>query len=249
VSDEEKVATLKEAIMVRYHAPACTSDVCLHLYLTQVDGKFVTEYIRLKESLGIVAQAYFSGAYVGNHIRTLLKKCGKIFRALRKIASDDEERAKLNAILAPYYKRWTMLYELFKLTKAPRMLEPREIEHIAKLAPLYANELRASVKTEWRREAHGLKKGKRVHLPLKLHMLEAHVPRFARRWGSVGLFAEDAFESIHALMNKLRRSCASMRNKIAQDIAVLIKLSVAQSRSVAAKSQVLAASRKRVKRA
>ena len=45
-------------------------------------------------------------------------------------------------------------------------------------------------------------------MQLKVHIIEAHLPAFAKRWHTVGLFAEDACESIHALVNVLNRRFA-----------------------------------------
>ena len=116
------------------------------------------------------------------------------------------------------------------------MLEPHEIAYLEMLCPKYAEDFRAAIKVEWRREARRTKKGKKgqVHTPLKLHMMEVHVPQFARRWGSVGLFAEDAFESIHALWNKIMRSCACIPNLIERNEAGLNKLFLKQDKRLIA---------------
>ena len=47
-----------------------------------------------------------------------------------------------------------------------------------------------------------------VHIQLKIHLIEAHLVPFVRRWRSAGLFFEDACESIHALVNGLNRRFA-----------------------------------------
>ncbi|KAJ1450076.1 hypothetical protein M885DRAFT_621983 [Pelagophyceae sp. CCMP2097] len=39
---------------------------------------------------------------------------------------------------------------------------------------------------------------------IKTHMVEFEVPRFVRCWRTLGLFCEDTFESIHALMNRMK---------------------------------------------
>ena len=49
-----------------------------------------------------------------------------------------------------------------------------------------------------------------VHIQLKIHLIEAHLVPFVRRWRSAGLFFEDACESIHALVNGLNRRFACL---------------------------------------
>lgn len=88
-------------------------------------------------------------------------------------------------------------------------------------------------------------KHKKEHSPLKVHILEVHLPAFAEKWGSVGLFAEDAAESIHALMNKLHRRYACIRGDVERDKAMINGLRLLQSKRVASASAEMATARKR----
>ena len=74
-------------------------------------------------------------------------------------------------------------------------------------------------------------------------MLEVHIPKFARRWGSVGLFAEDAFESIHAMWNAIMRSCACIPDLIARNVTALKKLTMLQHKGTMAAGQAMQADR------
>ena len=49
------------------------------------------------------------------------------------------------------------------------------------------------------------------HISLKLHMCETHLIEWAKRWGSIGLFAEDAGESAHALLMRYERQYGCMK--------------------------------------
>lgn len=48
----------------------------------------------------------------------------------------------------------------------------------------------------------------------KLHVLEAHLVEFMREWRALGLFGEDATESVHAKMHRLVQRATGVRNQI-----------------------------------
>ena len=50
------------------------------------------------------------------------------------------------------------------------------------------------------------------HITPKMHILEAHVPDFARKWRTVGFFGEDVVETLHKDYNSLIRRFCSIRN-------------------------------------
>ena len=50
----------------------------------------------------------------------------------------------------------------------------------------------------------------------KMHVLEAHVPVFARLWYTVGFFGEDPVETLHKDFNHMMRTFCSVRNPLEQ---------------------------------
>ena len=66
----------------------------------------------------------------------------------------------------------------------------------------------------------------------KQHLLEAHVVGFLRKYKTVGLFSEDATESIHALLNRINLRYRQMRDPKARCKAVAAALDSKQSRKV-----------------
>ena len=51
-----------------------------------------------------------------------------------------------------------------------------------------------------------------ISITPKMHILERHVPEFARKWGTVGFFGEDVIETLHKDYNSMiRRYCAVRR--------------------------------------
>ncbi|KAJ1449611.1 hypothetical protein M885DRAFT_535022, partial [Pelagophyceae sp. CCMP2097] len=57
-------------------------------------------------------------------------------------------------------------------------------------------------------------------------MVEFEVPRFVRRWRTLGLFCEDASESIHALMNRMEMRFACIRDRVKRDKLMFAALGV-----------------------
>ena len=45
----------------------------------------------------------------------------------------------------------------------------------------------------------------------KMHILEVHIPAFAREWRTVGFFGEDVIETLHKDYNELNRRYCSVR--------------------------------------
>ena len=52
-----------------------------------------------------------------------------------------------------------------------------------------------------------------VNVGLMIHLTEARLPAFARKWVSPGLFFEDGCDSIHNLMNRLDRRFACLHGE------------------------------------
>jgi biotin synthase-like enzyme len=46
----------------------------------------------------------------------------------------------------------------------------------------------------------------------KLHVIEKHIPDFARRFGTCGVFGEDGLESLHPMDTRARQIVRTMRN-------------------------------------
>ena len=99
--------------------------------------------------------------------------------------------------LQPTWQAWA---DLHTHARKARFLSDAEVDALCDAAA------RVSSKT---REAHP-----GAHVELKIHVVEAHLPGFVRRWRSLGLFTEDACESIHALVNKLNRRYACVHGDL-----------------------------------
>ena len=103
-------------------------------------------------------------------------------------------RRNAEALINKVEPVWTAFAELLPLVRATRLLTNAEVEKLCAAAAAVSSAYRAAYPD--------------VHIQLKIHIIESHLPKFARRWRSVGLFAEDACESMHAIVNRLNRRYA-----------------------------------------
>lgn len=103
---------------------------------------------------------------------------------------------KLISELMPMWQAWA---DLHPLARAARLLSDAEVDALCDAATRVSSATRAAYP--------------KTHVQLKIHIIESHLIKFARRWRSVGLFAEDACESIHALINRLNRRFACVHGE------------------------------------
>ena len=75
------------------------------------------------------------------------------------------------------------------------------------------------------------------NVPLKTHVVKSELPKFARRWFGCRIFCEDAAESIHALMNRLARRYASVRDKKKRHEFQMSALNLLQDKEVVAETE------------
>jgi hypothetical protein len=139
----------------------------------------------------------FGGSFNGNNCFRLLQNYGLFVDCLRDAASDapDEEKAKIEDIATRHDKMLGAFSRIAPSFRAARLLS------IAERASLIAD-----VKEFW--EEHVLHSNGSV--TIKIHMLVQHLIEMMNRHGTIGLFAEDGMESIHALVNTLARQYASL---------------------------------------
>jgi hypothetical protein len=177
-------------------------------------------FLQLKK---IQRQKYFGGAMVGNDVEKLLRALDDLWAALRKVALDmddtDHEHAIASALegavagkkrvvfvclrvpgekspaveqlIASVKPIWTNFEVLHHLCRKNKLLTHEEVETLCKAAVDGVDLYRAAYPT--------------THVELKLHIIEAHVPKFVRKWRCAGPFFEDPVEHYHALDNQLNR--------------------------------------------
>ena len=83
------------------------------------------------------------------------------------------------------------------------------------------------------------------HVPLKMHLIETHLLDWVERYGSIGLFSEEAAESIHALIVRIERSRGSLKG-VSLDRSIMNALREKQDHELQSAERKRAARRKRV---
>ena len=124
---------------------------------------------------------------------------------LRSLADDgnefgDEVRAEVGALIERVRAVWLAFADLHRLAHASRLLSDDEVEQLCSASGRVSTELRRAYP--------------KVRVQLKIHIVEAHLVSFARRWRTAGFFVEDACESIHALVNRLNRRFACLHGDL-----------------------------------
>ncbi|KAJ1448776.1 hypothetical protein M885DRAFT_573807 [Pelagophyceae sp. CCMP2097] len=170
------------------------------------------------DELRIKIQAFYQ-MFIGNHCYKLLKNARRIFDELSKVARATGEGAA--AEFEEYAKTavplWESLYTVTRLSLAARILTDDEVA-VFKVACL-----------SYQLQAYGSDDSN----ALKRHMY-THLWKFAEVNRTVGLFAESAFESIHARNNAIERRYLHMVWQQAKDEAIRKALALQQDREARA---------------
>ena len=100
-----------------------------------------------------------------------------------------------------------MLARLMTIVKAAEMMPVERVKELGDLGKAFVREFVSEFPDE--------------NISLKMHVLEVHLPEMGERYGTTGLFSEDAIESIHAVLMGHERRCAGMGNKVGKEAAIV----------------------------
>ena len=151
-----------------------------------------------RSTRGSRARAARTGAFVGGHAKACLYNAKKIGMYVVDAMPPESKQLALS-IVEKHVGVWRRLAIVHALARPSRMLAEEEVVMLEHVCKEYGDVFRATFV------------GRNV--PLKTHVLETELPAFARRYFACGIFCEDAAESIHALMNRLKRQYACVRDK------------------------------------
>ena len=154
--------------------------------------------------IGAARQQYHGGALIGRHVDKILENLEMLAEVL-----EDGSEAKLGFLeFAVIYRR------VHFLLKARRQLTEDEICELevkcAKLGEVMPRVLGGNITP-------------------KQHELIHHVPQFARKWRTVGLFREEGMEAKHHEVNGINRVLACMRREEARLAMCLRRVEVRQA--------------------
>jgi hypothetical protein len=168
---------------------------------------------------------FYKGAFNGNDCFRLIANHDLIFKTLTDYATEEirvvgnsteeesntkarDEANKIIDICKRHHAIWAALNNLLPDFRSVRKLTRSEkdnlLEDIQKYWDAYIENCSGSVTT-------------------KIHLLKDHVKRLLETYGTIGLFAEDAMESIHAIINELARRYAPLdgARKVKQTVRAL----------------------------
>jgi hypothetical protein len=170
------------------------------------------------DKLHVQIQAFYQ-MFIGNHCYKLLANARRIFAELTTVAraAGAGAAATFEKFAEEALPLWESLYTVTNLSLAARMLTVEEVAEL-KLACL-----------RYQRLAYASDDSN----ALKRHMY-THLWEFAEKNMTVGLFAESAFESIHARYNAIERRYLGMIGQHVRDVAVRHMLASQQDREARA---------------
>jgi hypothetical protein len=170
------------------------------------------------DKLHVQIQAFYQ-MFIGNHCYKLLANARLIFDELKTVAraAGNDAAASFEDFAKEALPLWESLYTVTKLSLAAKMLTEEEVAEF-KLACL-----------RYQRLAYASDDSN----ALKRHMY-THLWEFAEKNMTVGLFAESAFESIHARYNAIERRYLGMIGQHARDAAIRQGLASQQDREARA---------------
>jgi antitoxin component of RelBE/YafQ-DinJ toxin-antitoxin module len=174
----------------------------INTYLQTRRGRYEQTLERLIGQPPINAKhnPFYGGSFNGNDCFRLLQNYGLIVDSLRDAASDtpEEERGKINDISNRYEQILGAFSRIAPSFRAARLLSSAE---------------RASLLDDIQEFWEGYISHSDGSVTIKIHQLVHHFKEMLERYGTIGLFAEDGMESIHAVVNRLARQYASLDPK------------------------------------
>ena len=169
-------------------------------------------------------QRYWNATLVGPDVRKFLVNYEAIIKELAAKIAEVEGPVKGPVAAAAFSaKHLRVLKELTvvsRLTRTTEMLTALELNQLDLACKSFGDAFRLSYKKK---------------LSPKGHIIEQHVPAFARRYGTCGAFGEDGLESLHPWDTRCRLITRTMRNPKARHQAtsthLLIKIMAPQGPS------------------
>jgi hypothetical protein len=165
-------------------------------------------FIRLLDStitsLHVKRQRYHGGAFVGNDCIRLLKGANQLAAVLtpRQFTSSDGKQHTIgsNDQSSRVLGLLTRLRDLHQLYSAARPLCRHEVAALQRKAYEYGNWYPVNFPDQT--------------ITPKMHVMIYHMPELAQLYHTVGMFSEQAGESIHTVFNKLNRQYVYMGSDV-----------------------------------
>jgi len=174
-------------------------------WLDEQKGPFKTKFDSTIDSLGLKRQIYHSGALIGKDIDTVfgnknnICKISSVFKPVTLKIQGQETKEYGNhhtaQVINTLFSKFSSIYSLMGPS---RSLCKHEVQFITLRCISYGNWFPCNCPEE--------------NLKRKFHILTFHVPEKAASEGSVGMEAEHVSESIHPVINQLKRRYANIHS-------------------------------------
>lgn len=146
-------------------------------------------------------QAYWAGTVVGPDARRWLDTNAAILGALKAKMEQVHGSQIANDFYTRYSSCFGPLAVVAHLARAVSMLTEPELTELEENCTLFVASFRTAFPDH------------KIVTP-KLHIIEKHIPYFARRFGTCGVFGEDGLESLHPMDAKARLIVRTMRSPL-----------------------------------
>ena len=187
----------------------------------QQKGPFTAALDDVISSIGVHRQAYHGGSFLGNDCLKLLRNASKIADVLRprtlSIKPTSTQRPRRRASSHLSHSPPQEIKKVFSSYQSPQraytlLHKTKQIFDLAYAArPLCKHEqvvfmMRACSFGCWFPRAYP-----NETITPKMHITIFEMTKLLQRYGTIGMFSEQAIESLHAVFNKLNRQHVSMK--------------------------------------
>ena len=165
--------------------------------MSKVRKLFLEGIKRGLDEIGVNTTRHFGGnKFIGSAASRFLEYREKFFdEALRDV---DEDTAK--DVRERYLPVMALFNVIHRDARRATTFSEKEIDVFEENVGLFCDLYRATFQIK--------------HATPKLHLIEAHLVESLRMWKTLGIFGEEAIESIHAKVNRLRRRTHGIRNRL-----------------------------------
>jgi hypothetical protein len=170
----------------------------LNSYLKMKRGTFehALEELLKESPFKVRHNPFYGGAFNGNDCFRLVTNYSLMFLRLRETSERETQcESEIGEICSRYEDIFGAFSEIIPLLRSSRLLSPLErsslLSSIAAFYDAYVQKCKGTI-------------------TIKMHHLVHHLKEVLANYGTIGLFTEDAMESIHAIVNELARRYSSL---------------------------------------
>ncbi len=156
----------------------------------------------------ISVQRYWNATLVGPDVRRLLEVYPMVLAVIHAEMSKIHGVSEADKFVQRHSAVLKELGTISHLSRAARFLTPGELDAFEQACSEFGRVFRLSYPNH-------------LILTVKGHLIEKHMAKIARYYGTLGIFGEDGLEALHPLDSRARAITRTMRNSTARHEATL----------------------------